>query len=184
MRAFRPPAPAGFTVIEMTVAAAMLALLASLLGATWVGLCRPALESAWRCRLAQEANLAANALARDLGGTLANPEGRLGGLSDGVFVARMVPTSTWLRLCFHGGSDANLSPKWGAPDTVISYQLQANTLVRWDENSGAVVTIARDVSGFSVTPLEDNSGLAITLAFSYRGLSLTYDLVTVDPPQP
>jgi prepilin-type N-terminal cleavage/methylation domain-containing protein len=57
----------GFTVIEMMLTAFLMALLAMVLGNAWAAFGRPAISSVARCRVAQEANLAAEALARDIG---------------------------------------------------------------------------------------------------------------------
>jgi hypothetical protein len=57
----------GFTVIEMMLTGFLMGLLAVLLGNAWAAFGRPAISSVARCRVAQEANLAAEALARDLG---------------------------------------------------------------------------------------------------------------------
>ncbi|MFI5460974.1 MAG: hypothetical protein ACHRXM_36660 [Isosphaerales bacterium] len=176
--------PDGFTVVELTIVSGLMTLLALLLAASWRGFCRPAFDAASRCRIAQEANLAAAALARDLGGSLSNPEGRLGPKTNAVFVGRMQPSPTWLRLCFHGGSDVDLTPKWSAPDTLISYQAQGDALVRWDENAGTTVTVAKGLSAFSVVPLELDNGVAITMTFSDRDVSLTYAFIALDPPKP
>jgi type II secretory pathway component PulJ len=176
---------AGFTVVELAVTSFLMALVAVLLSATWVAFCRPAIDAAVRCRLAQEASLAAASLARDYGGTLAGAGGSLGAKTDGQFVGRMVPDPGQLSLCFHGGgSSADFSPKWTAPDTVITYYLASNQLIRWDQGTGTVFAAARDVSAFQVAPLEDGTGVTIVLTFSHRGLNLTYTLIAYDPPKP
>lgn len=174
----------GFSVVEMAIVSVLLALLAMLLASTWRGFCLPTIEAAARCRIAQEANLAAASLARDLGGSLANPEGRIGKKTDGQFVGRMQPSESWLRLCFHGATGTDTSPQWGDPDTVISYQLQGDSLVRWDESAGTVVTVSRGLAGFSVVPFEDDSGVTLTLSYSYRNISLTYTFNAKDPKAP
>lgn len=172
----------GFTVVEVTIVIFLIVLLVSILSSVWRGLCLPAIDAAARCRIVQEANLAAASLARDLGGNLPDPTAQTGAISDGLLVGRQTPSPGWLRLCFHGtGSGSDLSPKWGAPDTVISYQLQGNSLIRWNEESGSTVTVANGLTGFQVNALEDNSGVEIVMTFEARGNSLSYDLVTVDP---
>ncbi|MDG3007704.1 hypothetical protein [Paludisphaera mucosa] len=57
----------GFSLFETTVAALLMALAANLLADSWVAFGRPAISTATRARLAQEANLFAETLARDVG---------------------------------------------------------------------------------------------------------------------
>ena len=57
----------GFTLFEMTIAGFLIALVANLLANAWVGFGRPAISAVARARLAQEANLFSEALARDVG---------------------------------------------------------------------------------------------------------------------
>ncbi len=162
-----------------------MALAAMLMSATWVAFCMPAIDAATRCRLAQEASLAAASLARDYGGTLAGAAGQLGATTDGQFVGRMVPEPGQLSLCFHGGgSTTDFSPKWIAPDTVITYYLASNQLIRWDQNAGTLFVAARDVSSFQVAPLDDGTGVTIVLTFAHRDLNLTYTWIAYDPPKP
>lgn len=62
----------GFTLVEMVVTGFLMALVGILLGNAWAAFARPAITSVARCRVAQEANLAAEALAFDVG-LLARP---------------------------------------------------------------------------------------------------------------
>src|SRR5437764_1485984 len=88
-----------------------LSILEVLLGATWAGFGRPSADAHTRCRLLQEARLAAASLARDLGGSLPEPSGRLGAKADGVFVGRRTPDASTLQLCYHGGPTGDLTPQ-------------------------------------------------------------------------
>src|SRR5438067_1080268 len=106
-----------FTLVEMSVVSVLLVLLGLLLSQTWAGLGRPTVDLIARSRLAREARLATDALARDLGGCLANPEARLGTSSQYRFVGRSQPNNQ-LWLCFDGGSTPNGTADWAAPDTV------------------------------------------------------------------
>jgi hypothetical protein len=56
----------------MALTVFLMALVGVLLGNAWAGFCRPAITVVARCRVAQEANLAAEALAYDVG-LLARP---------------------------------------------------------------------------------------------------------------
>jgi prepilin-type N-terminal cleavage/methylation domain-containing protein len=62
----------GFSLVEMTVTVFLMALVGLLLGHAWAAFGRPAIGVVARCRVAQEANLAAEALAYDVG-LLARP---------------------------------------------------------------------------------------------------------------
>ena len=71
----------GFTIAEMVVASFLTALLAVLMAAAAVTFARPAAEVDGRTRLALEASLAAEALARDLSGYLADNSDNPGNLT-------------------------------------------------------------------------------------------------------
>ena len=75
----------GFTIIEMVVAIFLTALLAVLMATAVATFARPAAEVDGRTRLALEASLAAEALARDLGGYLADNSGIPGTLTQYQF---------------------------------------------------------------------------------------------------
>lgn len=174
----------GFSTTEMIVVCLLTVMLTSILGAVWRGLCLPTLDAASRCRIALEANLATASFARDFGGMLADTAGQTGGKTVGRFVGRLVPASNHLRLCFHGDGDPDMAPRWASPDTVISYVLRNDCLVRWNETSDTAVTVARHITSFQVDPLDDGSGVSIALTFAVRDISLTYQLQTLDPPTP
>src|SRR5258708_36601025 len=74
MRILRPRPRRGCTRSEVALAGLMMSVLALLLGNAWASFGRPAISSVARIRVAQEANLAAEALARDVG-FLAQPTG-------------------------------------------------------------------------------------------------------------
>ena len=82
------PGHRGFTIIEMVVATFLVALLALLLAAAVATFARPAAEVDGRTRLALEASLAAEALARDLGGYLVDTSSAPGNL-------QQYPFSSW-----------------------------------------------------------------------------------------
>lgn len=168
-----------FTLVEVMVVSGLMTILAMLLAAIWSGLGRPLLDSASRAQISQEANLAAAALARDFGGSLAGSDGRLGYQVNGKLVGRMQPADSVLRLCFDGGNVVDGLAEWGAPDTVITYEVQDGNLVRWDESSGTLFTVARYVQQMQLTS-QDN-GVEIKLTFAYRNLTRTYTLVGLDP---
>ena len=170
----------GFTLVEILIVSGLLVLLAVLIADAWAGLGRPLVDVAIQCRLAQEANAAAACFARDLCGSLADTQGRLGTKAACQFVGRMQPGNQQLWLCFDGGTNPNGTANWGPPDTVISYQVAGNTLVRWNQTAGTTFTVAHDVTNLYVQDLGGGQ-VQITLTFQYRNLTQSYTWIAVDP---
>jgi type II secretory pathway component PulJ len=168
-----------FTLVEAAIVSALMAFLAMLISTCWSGLVRPSADLAAQCKLVHEANQAMMALSRDLGGSLSNPEGRLGTKTAYKVVGRMQPTSSQLWLCFDGGAVPNGIADWGSPDTIIVYEINAGNLIRWDQTSNVTITVAKHVSSLSLQELGDR--VQITLTFSYRNITRTYTIVARDP---
>jgi prepilin-type N-terminal cleavage/methylation domain-containing protein len=171
--------PRGFSLVEVCVASSLMAILATLLASTWSGFGRPLVDSAIRARLAEEANFALASLAQDLSGSLSNGEGRIGRKMNYAFVGRMQPAGSQLWLCFDGGPHPNGTADWNAPDVVISYEVDGNSLIRFDQNAGTSFVVAKNVDSLVVTDL--GGQCEIMLTFSYRSYSQTYFLVAQDP---
>src|SRR5271166_1785509 len=108
----RGPTPRcrGFTIAEMVVAIFLTALLAVLMAAAAATFARPAAEVDGRTRLALEASMAAEALARDLSGYLADNSGVPGTLTQYQF-SNWIPASdgTMLVLNYQGTPPAPVS---------------------------------------------------------------------------
>ena len=102
----RVPTPRcrGFTIAEMVVAIFLTALLAVLMAAAAATFARPAAEVDGRTRLALEASLAAEALARDLSGYLADNSGNPGNLTQYQFS----PYPNWQVPYFSTSSDCTM----------------------------------------------------------------------------
>jgi len=166
----------GFTLIEVMCASATMTLLVLLISASWSGLGRPSADAIARSRIAQEANLAAQSLARDFSNSLA--EETTGFKQLGRMVGRMVVEGSQLRLCFDGGP-ASGTADWADPDTVIAYEVLNGQLVRTNLKTGTAFTVAASVDQMQLTAQAD--GLRIDLAFSYRGFTRTYTMITHDP---
>src|SRR5271166_107206 len=113
----------GFTIAEMVVTIFLTALLAVLMAAAAATFARPAAEVDGRTRLALEASLAAEALARDLSGYLADNSGVPGTLTQYQF-SNWIPASdgSLLFLNYQG-----TSPE---PPVIVTYQQQDYRLVR------------------------------------------------------
>ena len=169
----------GFTLIEVAVVSLLTVLLSTLLATTWSGLCRPAADIARHAFLAQEAKLAEDSLVRDLGGSLSNPEGRIGTKSQFRLVGRMQPGNSQLWLCFDGGDSPNGLADWGPPDTVIIYQVVGGQLVRWDQKANTTYVVARNVDTMEVQDQGDR--VLIILTFSYRGITQSYTFCARNP---
>jgi type II secretory pathway component PulJ len=171
---------AGFTMLEIMVASLVMTLLVVLLSQVWVGMIRPTTDMICCSQLDQEAKLAAAALAADLGGSLANPEGRLGTQPQYKYVGRLEPANSQLWLCFDGGSSPNGVADWGPPDSVIVYEVQDGSLVRFDQTAGTSVPIARHVDSFATQDLGDGR-VQLQLVLSYRNVTRTYTFIGRDP---
>src|SRR5271157_6832 len=125
----------GFTITEMVIATFLTAFLAVLLAAAVATFARPAAEVDCRTRLALEASLAAEALARDLGGFSADNSGNPGTLTQYQF-SNWIPSSdgTTLVLNYQGTPPAPVSLS-------VTYQQQNYQLVRILGNSVQTVAV-------------------------------------------
>ena len=168
----------GFTLLEATIVSALMAFLAVLVSAAWSGFGRPAADIAEHCHVAQEANLAVASLTSDFAGSLS--EDRTGSKTKFKVVGRMQPANSQVRLCFDGGSSPNGLADWGSPDIIITYEVQSNKLIRWNETSGATFTVARDVDQLEATDLGGGK-VEIKLTFKYRKITQMYTLIARDP---
>jgi prepilin-type N-terminal cleavage/methylation domain-containing protein len=169
-----------FTLVEVTIVSTLMALLAAMLSSAWSGIGRPAAELIVRGRLYQEMDIAAASLTHDLAGSLANPEGRLGGKTQGRWLAWSQPTPGQLWLCYDGGSNPDALPDWGSPDTVITYLVTANMLKRIDQSAGTTFNVARYVDNMQITA-DGTDGVRIELTFKFRNLTRTCTLIARIP---
>lgn len=168
-----------FTLVEVLIAAGLMAFLAVVLARLWQGAGRATVDLIVAGRLNQEANLAVAALQRDLGGCLPGPGGRPGTKGAHQFVGRLQPSGSELWLCFDGGASPNGVADWASPDAVIIYRVAAGQLLRVDQTAGTSFTVARHVDSLSVVDLGGST--RITLTFSYRGTTRAYTLTARDP---
>lgn len=127
----------GFTLVEVTIACSLTVFLAIMLSTTWALLMRPTADLIAWGQLFQEMDIAANTLARDLGGSQLDYDetGYLGEKNQGVLLAWKpnVTNGDHLMLCFDGGTspDGNIDD-WDSPanDTVIDYYVDEGSLIR------------------------------------------------------
>jgi hypothetical protein len=164
----------GTTFTEMVIGAVLATLLGVLLAGACATFARPALEVEARARIAQEAILASQSFACDLGGYLPDSPGQTGTLGQYDFVDWDLSSGNALVLNFQGAQSGDL--------IVITYELQGNLLVRSNSSTGVTTTIAKYVTSFSVTSDPDHVNMAIiqfTIAFRY--FTATYTVVGVSP---
>jgi hypothetical protein len=164
----------GSSLVETVLAAFLATILGLLLAMSCATFGRPALEVDARARITQEGILAAQSIACDVGGFLADSSGRTGTSSQYSFTGWDLSQGDALVLNFQGATPSDL--------IVITYQQSGNQLVRYNSSSGITTTIASYVTAFSVAPNPDNTSQAliqITIAFRY--FSATYKLIGVSP---
>ena len=191
----RVPTPRcrSFTIAEMVVAIFLTALLAVLMAAAAATFARPAAEVDGRTRLALEASMAAEALARDLSGYLAdNSDNKPGNLTQYRFI-NWIPANGSLVLNYQGTPLASASVS-------VTYLLQNSTLVRTLSNPVESVVVASHVTGFNAslcnqdgTPNPAGSSVMIEITLTYPDpssprqgnpkFSSTYVLIGVPPFQ-
>ena len=165
----------GFTLMETTLVSVLMTVLAIILSAAWTGFERPTISVIARARLAREMTLAVDCLARDLGGSLANADARLGEKQQAAFVGWLLPGDGQLWLCFDGGSLPNGEADWTTPDTVVVYMLDGDRLIRWDQMADTTFVAARNVAAvnFSLQGDELQIGLTLTCQNVTRHCTLT-----------
>ena len=166
----------GFTLMEAMLVGGLMSLLVLLISGAWRGLGRSSADAVARCRVAQEANLAAESLAHDFCGNL--PDQVAGQKELGRLVGRLVVGGTELRLCFDG-NPVNDAADWAVPDTVITYHVEQNRLIRSNQQTGTALVVADNVNQMLLT--EQADGVTVDLTFTYRNMTRTFTIVAKDP---
>ena len=174
----RGPTRRGFSTIELATVGVLISVLGLILSSVWRGLALPSLSAAAQCKIAQEAAFAADSLANDLGGTYANPSGRLGLKTDGRLLSVQAPDLASLVLTYDNGSHAA---------RVVTYSFNPGTgqLVRDDSAAGTSLAVASALTEFLIAPYSDdagNTGFTLSLTFTARDLTRTSTLVVIQPP--
>jgi hypothetical protein len=165
----------GFSLLDAVLASFLATLLGMLLAMSCATFGRPALEVDARARITQEGILAAQSIACDLGGFLADAAGRTGNSSQYVFSGWDLSQGNVLVLNIQGASPTDL--------IAITYQQSGDQLVRYNSETGVTTSIAKYVTGFSVAPNPDSAGQAlIQITISFRYFTATYTLIGVPPP--
>jgi hypothetical protein len=164
----------GYSLMETVLTAFLGTMLGLLLATACATFARPALEVDARARITQEGILAAQSIACDLGGYLADSAGRTGTSSQYNFTGWDLSEGNALILNFQGATTSDL--------VAITYQLSGNQLVRYNSSSGITTTIAKYVTGFAVEPNPANASQAlIQITISFRYFTSTYTLIGVSP---
>jgi hypothetical protein len=165
----------GYSLVEAVLGAFLATLLGLLLAMSCATFGRPALEVDARARITQEGILAAQSIACDLGGFLADSSGRTGTSTQYVFTGWDLSQGNVLVLNFQGTTSSDI--------IVITYQQSGNQLVRYNSTSGITTTIANYVTAFSVAANPDNPSQAlIQFTVTFRYFSATFTLIGVSPP--
>jgi len=166
----------GFTLLEVMVVSVAMGLLVLVLSGAWSGLGRPSADALVRCRVAQEANLAAASLARDFGGSL--PDQTTGRKQSGWLVGLLVVDDSQLWLCFDG-EPVNGVADWASPDTVITYEVQDDRLIRSNQQTETTFPVASNVEQMQLSQQAEE--VEIELTFTYRDITRTYTIIGKNP---
>jgi hypothetical protein len=175
----------GFTLVEVTLVAALTVFLAVLLSSVWKNIGLFTTDAVGRGRLMQEMDLAAASFSRDLAGSapvLATSTFGNGKPDSGRWVGWQHPGNTELWLCYDGGTCPNGTPDWtGANDTVIRYYLaddpnpdvnqKTGILIRENrsDNPPTSFIVARNLDRTNGLIVDaDGEFVKITLQFKYQ----------------
>jgi prepilin-type N-terminal cleavage/methylation domain-containing protein len=158
----------GFSLVEMTVTIFLMALVGVVLGDAWLAFGRPAITTVARCRVAQEANLAAEALAYDVG-LLAQPASAE---PDTRYQAAQAGT-TVLYLTIDDGTGALRTISYGPSSSDVTKLMRTDLSA--PSGSGRVVAgllagldAVRDVLPGAGTGGVDVPGVRVDLTFTHR----------------
>ena len=166
----------GFTLLEVTIVAGLMSFFALLVSSSWYSWGRSLADAHARCIVAQEANLAIEALQRDLGGY--RLEQTAGAQDEHRMVGTLITGGSQLRLCYDG-SPINGIAEWAAPDTVCLFDVQGDQLIRTNQTTGDSIIVASHVSQMQLTDL--GNGMRVELTFVYRDITRTYTIITRNP---
>jgi hypothetical protein len=170
----------GFSLLETMLASFLATLLGMLLAMSCATFGRPALEVDARARITQEGILAAQSIACDLGGYLADSAGRIGTTATAAqysFDDWDLSSGSALVLKYYGPNSSDPTT-----ESQVTYKLSGNQLVRDDTATGNTTIIASYVTAFSVSQDPDIAALAlIEITVMFRYFSATFTLIGVKP---
>lgn len=165
-----------FSLVEVIIAGLLSTFLMLMVSGMWFNLSRAMSENVADSSLSTEARFALETLSRDLGGYL--PGDTTGEKAQGQLVGQIIAGADRLLLCYDG-APANSTADWTSPDVVVEYTLNGDQLERTNNESGTLLIVARDVSGFVLTDL--GSSIRIELTLERRDMVRTYTLIAQDP---
>ncbi len=171
----------GMTLLEVTLVSGLMTLLVVILSATWTGIGRPAMDLVIRTRVLREMSAAVDALARDLGGYLADPMAREGDIRQYRWIGWSAGEGE-LRLCYDAGNafqEPNNQADWSPPDRIVIYEQDGENLLRTDHTDDKTIFIARYLTDFSVS--EESGYIRLDLKFSHRGFERQCTLFIQEP---
>jgi prepilin-type N-terminal cleavage/methylation domain-containing protein len=153
----RPPRR-GFSLVELMVAIMLSSILLMYVAGIWQSYARSAAFTVASARVSAEARIALAALKHDFGGSL--EESPTGTPSAALLVGRLV-TGGQLLLCYDM-PPLNGQADWAAPDRVVTYSLDGDSLVR-SVDGGAAFVISRHVQQFTPQRLASRTEIDLTL---------------------
>jgi prepilin-type N-terminal cleavage/methylation domain-containing protein len=173
-RSFARPHRSGFSLLEITIASIISALVVLMASGVAVDVSRHMAANILETQVAAEARLAIESFRRDLGGS--SPDVQLGDRAEWRLVGRLIPHSRELRLCFDSDQDATAD--WVAPDRVITYSLDGDQLIRTDLSTGNVYTVARWIDDVEFATAANE--IRIIIDFEAGDFTETYTFATSD----
>jgi len=159
----RKPRCAGFTLLELLVAAMLTILLTMIVAQAWRHLSVGLADSAARTRCGQELRLALNSLSRDLG----------------IAVAATPLEAGRILLCLDGGDEPNGLADWAEPDESVEYVLRGGHLLRRQTQTGQEFVVAADVGDFAIRNIGGTVELTLRVQ---RGAVQRQASLTWSPP--
>ena len=161
----------GFSVLEVSIVAALSGFLFLMISSVWVGFGRSLADSIAQAKVVSESEMALHTIRRDFRGSLPGTE--QGRRDAGLLVGMLVSGSDQVLLCYDSDSPNGVAD-WAAPDRVVRYELTGGQLLRVDQTTGNVFVVANHVQDFQVTKLANSTRIVLGLA--YRDFARQYIL--------
>lgn len=152
---------AGFTLVEVMVVGALMAVLAFLLPMAWEGLGQPSVDTMIRCRIGQEAQLAAMSLAADCGGSLPTRRSSIAGEVQANSFAGAEISGEELKLSYADGTTVNYQFDESRQCLVRKQRLESGTLV-------SSLVVASNLHGMDLDDTDASGRIRVALTFYFR----------------
>ena len=164
----------GFSLLEVTIGSALAAIVAVMASGVAFDVSRHLADNITETQVACESRMAIESLRRDFGGCC--PDATGGDRSKWRLVGRMIPSAQEIRLCYD--SDRDATADWIAPDRVVTYTLSNGRLIRTDQLTGNVYTVARFVDDINITV--GSGEITILIDFQIGNFTETYTFIAQD----